>query len=175
MIHNLLFIAALQLSPAARADELKDSVPLPMSGQAELKAKAGTRVKGIVQFTEATEGLQVRYKISGLEKGKKYGFHIHEKGDCSSADFKSAGPHYKKMEAGGGTSKDNPDRYAGDMPSIEADATGKAEGTTSLSNGLTKLLDVKDHAVILHAGPDDINKPSAPRIACGVIMEQRVH
>ncbi len=131
-------------------------------------------MKGIVQFTESEEGVQVRYKLSGLAKNQKHGFHIHEKGDCSSKDAKSAGPHFKKIEEGGGTSKDNPDRYAGDLQEVESNSEGNAEGTTLLSQGgLTKLTHVKDRAIILHGGPDDITKVSAPRIACGVIQAQR--
>ncbi len=171
---NLLLLTLL-LCPTAFADELKDTAPVPATAKADLKAKSGSTAKGFVQFTESNDGIQVRYKLSGLSKNSKLGFHLHEKGDCSSKDAKSAGPHYKKIEDGGGTSKDNPDRYAGDMPQIQTDANGNAEGVAMLSaGGLNKLSAVTNHAIIVHGGADDISKPSAPRIACGVIQEQKI-
>jgi len=172
----LTIFSAIAHLPLSLADEMKDSAPLAPTAKAELKSKSGSKAKGQVQFTESSDGLQVRYQFSGLGKNQKHGFHIHEKGDCSSRDAKSAGPHYKKMEDGGGTSADTPDRHAGDMPQIESDGQGKAEGVFLLSQGgLSKTSSVKGRALILHGGPDDLSKPSAPRIACGVIVEQKIH
>lgn len=172
-----ILLAPALLMPAfvAHANEMKDNTPLPPSAKAELSAKSGSKVKGSVQVSESKEGLQVRYKLSGLEKNSKHGFHIHEKGDCTSADAKSAGPHYMKVETGNGTSTDNPDKYAGDMPEITADAKGNAEGTTLLSHGgLNKIGEVTNRAIIVHGGPDDITKPSAKRVACGVLQSSKM-
>lgn len=172
---HLIHALSLLFSLPAAADEIKDTAPVPPSVEARLEPKSGSKVKGIVQLTESSNGLQVRYKLSGLAKNGKHGFHIHEKGDCSSKDAKSAGPHFMKIADGGGTSKDNPDRYAGDMPEISADAKGNAEGTVLLSHGgLNKAQEVVNRAIILHGGPDDINKPSAKRVACGVIEKAKM-
>jgi Cu-Zn family superoxide dismutase len=177
MTKYLLLLCTLLLSyPLMAAKELKDTAPVPTTAKAELKSKSGSEAKGIAQFTESKEGLQVRYKFSGLAKNQEHGFHIHERGDCSSKDAKSAGPHFKKIVEGEGTSKDNPDRYAGDMPQVESDENGNAEGIFLLSQGgINRVKHVKNRAVILHGGPDDITKVSAPRIACGVIRQVKAN
>lgn len=147
----------------------------PPGLEAQLAPKNGSTVKGKVQITETPQGLNLQYKISGLQKSSTHGFHIHEKGDCSSNDGKSAGPHYMKIAEGGGTSSDNPDRYAGDMPEIKADAKGEAEGTVMLHHGgLSKTSDILNRAIIVHAGPDDVKKPSSKRVACGVIQNPKM-
>lgn len=137
---------------------------------ATLESKSGSRVTGEVKFSNAGTGVRGEYTIRGLSDGKVYGFHIHEKGDCSSADAKSAGKHYMQISATGGTSKDNPEKYAGDLPSVKADSKGEATGTF-IARGLTinHKNGIADRAIILHDGPDDISKNSAARIACGVI------
>lgn len=168
-------IFALLVPAPGFAEELKDTAPLPPAAEAKLQARSGSKVKGTVQLIEASDGLQVRYKLSGLKKNEKHGFHIHEKGDCSSQDAKSAGPHFMKIADGGGTSSDNPDRYAGDLPEITADAKGNAEGTVRLTHGgLNKASEVLNRAIIVHGGPDDPAKPSAKRIACGVIEKAKM-
>lgn len=78
--------------------------------------------------------------------------------------------HYHEIAAGQGTSLDFPNRYAGDMPSISADVNGRAEGSFLMPTfTVDEKFAIKDRAIILHGGPDDVTKKSAPRIACGVI------
>src|SRR5437762_10327658 len=60
---------------------------------AELKATQGNKVKGKVIFIQEDDGVRVKADITGLAPGE-HGFHIHEKGDCSSPDGKSAGDHF---------------------------------------------------------------------------------
>lgn len=173
IIYSVFFLPFL--AAPVHAQEVKDSAPLLRLAKAELAPKSGSKVKGTVEVTEADEGLQVRYKLSGLEKNSRHGFHIHEKGDCSSKDAKSAGPHFMKIEAGGGTSSDNPDKYAGDLPEILADENGNAEGMTMLLHGgLNKVSEIRNRAIIVHGGPDDITKPSAKRVACGVLKTKKM-
>ena len=38
--------------------------------------------------------VQVRGRVSGLKPNQEHGFHVHEKGDCSSGDGMSAGGHF---------------------------------------------------------------------------------
>lgn len=138
--------------------------------QAKVEAKSGSNVEGTIDFEDSKEGLKVNYNLTGLEKNSKHGFHIHEKADCSSVDAKSAGPHYKKMKSGVGTSLDTPQKHEGDMPEVMANEKGQAEGTFIMPNlTLHKKNAVVGHAVIVHGGPDDVTKPSAPRVGCGVI------
>lgn len=140
------------------------------TAQAQLESRSGSKAGGSIDFKQVGTDLKITYKVSGLKPNSTFGFHIHEKGDCSSPDAKSAGPHYHKIAETGGTSKDNPAAYAGDLPQIKSDAQGVAQGTlTSSKISLDKTNPVHGRAIMVHAGPDDINKPSAPRIACGII------
>ena len=137
---------------------------------ADLDSKSNSKAKGHVHFTQSQEGLLVEYKVEGLAKNKKHGFHIHEKGDCSSKDAKSAGPHYMPIAETGGTAKDSPKKHAGDLPMISSNNEGVAEGRFMVT---TVTLDaenpVRGRAIIVHGGPDNPRKNSPPRIACGVI------
>src|SRR5260370_28596740 len=57
---------------------------------AQLESKSGSQVTGMVTFTKVGDEVQVVADIQNLKPGK-HGCHIHEKGDCSSADAASAG------------------------------------------------------------------------------------
>jgi rhodanese-related sulfurtransferase/Fe-S cluster assembly iron-binding protein IscA len=54
-----------------------------------------------------------------------HGFHVHEKGDCSALDASSAGAHYNPANAAHGNPA-SPAHHAGDIPNIQADASGRA-------------------------------------------------
>lgn len=139
--------------------------------QADLKSKNGAQAKGTVEFIEAPGALQVRYEITGLGKNSRHGFHIHEKGDCSSPDAMSAGKHYLEIAPSGGTAADSPQQHAGDFPQIKADSNGTAKGQFVVSNlTLNKNNPIKGRAIIVHSGPDNPNQKSPSRIACGVIL-----
>ncbi|MGZ8938014.1 MAG: superoxide dismutase family protein [Limisphaerales bacterium] len=129
--------------------------------------------RGQVTFQEETEGVRVTANIEGLTPGK-HGFHIHEKGDCSSADFTSAGGHFNPTNSKHGSPTD-PEHHVGDFGNIEANEQGVArfervfnwltfKGTNSILN----------KAVIVHAKADDLQtQPTGDaggRIACGVIQ-----
>jgi len=104
-----------------------------------------------------------------------FGFHVHEKGDCSSADGMSAGGHFNPTGQQHGNPVSGP-HHAGDIPMLQSDANGKAVGSIVLSGvtltpGPTSLV---GHALVVHAGKDDyVTQPtgnSGGRIACGVIV-----
>ena len=141
---------------------------------AKLEAAKGSPVWGAVSFVEADGAVIVRADVRGLPAGGEFGFHVHEKGDCSSADFMSAGGHFNpggKPHAHHG----QPERHAGDMPNLKASAEGNAIYVCE-----TKLLTVTKgpnsvvgRSVVIHANPDDYKSQpagnSGPRIACGLI------
>lgn len=142
---------------------------------ANLESKNDSKVIGTAEFTELPSGLQIEYKIMGLKPDGTYGFHIHEKGDCSSKDAKSAGSHYHKIADTGGTSLDTPGAFAGDLPSLKTDKKGIAQGRLLVANlSLQGVNPVSGRAIMVHGGPDDVTKPSAPRVACGVINPPKV-
>jgi len=132
----------------------------------------GNNVSGTITFTQTDSGVKVVADLQGLSKGK-HGFHIHEFGDCSSADGMSAGGHFNPEGKTHGAPMDM-SRHMGDMGNLVADESGKAhlEYTDAVIrlNGPNSIL---GRSVIVHKGEDDLkSQPSAnagPRVACGVI------
>jgi Cu-Zn family superoxide dismutase len=151
---------------------------IPASGQsalAELQATQGNTAAGTVKFTQKGSKVAVEAKVSGLTPGN-HGFHIHEKGDCGSADGMSAGGHFNPTGKPHGNPS-VPDHHAGDMPMLVADAAGNASLSSDLDvmtigSGAT---DIVGKAVIVHKDADDFSTQptgnSGARVACGVIRK----
>lgn len=142
-----------------------------LGARATLMSKSGSDVKGSVEFKELESGeMKVTYHLKNLPKNQTVGMHVHEVGDCTSRDGKSAGGHFAHLHSEGGTSTDFPSRYAGDLPQITSDGEGKASGSYVVSNlSISGANAINKLAVVVHGGPDNVNAPSAPRIACGII------
>jgi superoxide dismutase, Cu-Zn family len=139
---------------------------------AVLHPTAGNSVAGIVTFSASGDEVKVVADLTGLKPGK-HGFHIHEFGDCSAPDAKSAGGHFNPGNHQHGA-PDATDRHAGDLGNIEADASGKAH--LEMSDKVMKLSgsdSILGHAVIVHEKADDLKtQPTGDaggRVACGVI------
>jgi Cu/Zn superoxide dismutase len=49
---------------------------------------------GYALFIETDGSVEIIADIEGLDPNSTHGFHIHEFGDCSALDCKSAGSHY---------------------------------------------------------------------------------
>lgn len=147
------------------------------SARAELKPTTGNTASGTVDFSQTSPGMvSVVAKVSGLKPGQEHGFHVHEKGDCSSGDGMSTGGHFNPEGRPHGP-QDGP-HHAGDMPSLKADSSGNAEARFKLSgvsvgSGATDLV---GRGVIVHVQPDDYaTQPTGnagARIACGVIVKR---
>jgi Cu-Zn family superoxide dismutase len=143
------------------------------SAAARLEPTKGNATAGNVTFTQKGDKVAIEAKVSGLTPGG-HGFHIHEKGDCSSGDGMSAGGHFNPT----GKPHANPsvpDHHTGDMPMLVADASGNASlslelGAMTVGSGAT---DVVGKAVIVHKDTDDYTTQptgnSGGRVACGLI------
>ena len=133
---------------------------------------------GAAILTAAPHGVLMRVEAKGLTPGW-HGLHFHEKADCSSADFKSAGGHmHDSAPVAHGLL--NPDATeTGDLPNLFAGGDGVANAEVfssfvSLSReGRAPLLDLDGSALIIHASPDDhLTQPiggAGARVACAVI------
>ncbi|MCA0328146.1 MAG: superoxide dismutase family protein [Proteobacteria bacterium] len=135
----------------------------------------GAPVQGNLVFTQEGDVVRVSGSITGLKSGAAHAFHVHEKGDCGSADFSSAGSHFNptgaRHGAHGGAAGQH---HLGDMPQLMADAQGTARVSfTSSSLTLQGPNSIVGKAVIVHRDPDDVNAQpvgnAGPRLACGVI------
>ena len=139
---------------------------------AVLSSAAGSKVQGTVTFEKTKGGIKIVADVTGLAPGK-HGFHVHEFGDCSAADFTSAGPHFMAPGESHGAPAD-PKSHMGDMGNLEADADGHAhlewvDPSISFS-GPNSIL---GRSVIIHEREDDLKTQptgnAGARIACGTI------
>jgi superoxide dismutase, Cu-Zn family len=143
---------------------------------AEMKSASNSQVSGTVTFSEKDGKVEVAVDLKGLKPGE-HGFHIHEKGDCSSPDAKSAGDHFNpdKKEHG---APDAPAHHAGDLGNLTAGEDGTVKTSTTVD-----FLSVGDgpnsavgKAVIVHEKQDDMkSQPSGnagARVACGVVEKK---
>lgn len=85
------FVASLCVSVLATACA---SYSVDPTGTAKLEATKGNAVSGLVQFTQRGEKVMVTGEIAGLRPNGEHGFHIDDKGDCSSGDGMSTGGHF---------------------------------------------------------------------------------
>jgi len=171
--------AAAPAEAAPHADHAAmAAVPSPWAGVTEAVAvvqpASGSKVTGWVRFTQTADGVLVTADINGLKPNARHAFHVHEFGDITTADAKSAGGHYNPE----GHQHAGPDaamRHAGDLGNIDADANGHGRYERSIA-GVTIAGDrnpVVGRSVIIHAGEDDLTSQPAgnagDRIGCGVI------
>jgi superoxide dismutase, Cu-Zn family len=140
----------------------------------QLQARSGSSVAGTVWFVTQGDGkVKVEARVSGLNPNQQHAFHVHEKGDCSAPDAMSAGGHFNPMGHPHGAPGQM--RHAGDMPALQADASGTATATFT-TDGMsvgTGSTDIVGKALIVHAKPDDYTTQptgnAGGRIACGII------
>ena len=142
---------------------------------ANLEATKGNSVTGRVTFTQESDGVHVSANVAGLPPNSEHGFHVHEKGDCSSGDGMSAGGHFNPD--GNPHGPQSAAHHAGDMPSLTADSYGNATASFVLK-GVTiggGGADLVGKGLIVHRDPDDFKTQptgnAGARIACAVIVK----
>jgi superoxide dismutase, Cu-Zn family len=148
-----------------RADE-------PTKAIAVLHPTKDSKVAGMVTFTKIGDEIKVIGDVTGLTPGK-HGFHIHEFGDCSSPDGKSAGGHFNPANSPH-AGHDVMQRHVGDLGNIEADNSGKAHlELTDKMMTMSGPNSIIGRGLIVHEKADDLKtQPTGDaggRLACGVI------
>ncbi len=133
---------------------------------------------GTVRIVETAYGLAFYPDLKGLPPGL-HGFHVHEKASCAPTEANGA---VVPAGAAGGHLDPNAtkkhgepwgDGHLGDLPPLYVGADGTA--TAPVLGPRLKLSDVKNHALMVHAGGDNHADHPAPlggggaRMACGVI------
>lgn len=140
---------------------------------ADLEPTKGNRATGTVTFVERMGKVYVAAEVSGLAPNQEHGFHMHEKGDCSSGDGMSTGGHFNPTGKPHGPQ--NGPHHAGDMPSLKADASGVARGSFVLDDVTVVAgpASVVGRGLIVHKDPDDYKTQptgnAGARVACAVI------
>jgi Cu-Zn family superoxide dismutase len=141
---------------------------------AQLQPTRGNHTSGEVRFVQRGERVLVSGEVRGLKPNAEHGFHVHEKGDCSSGDGMSAGGHFNPDGHRHGA-HGRGEHHAGDLPSLRADAQGVARfnfesSTIAVGSGSN---DVVGRGLIVHRDPDDYTTQptgnAGPRLACAVI------
>lgn len=158
--------AALLLSACA--------TPTGPSATAQLQATRGNTTSGEVRFVQQGDRVLVSGEVRGLKPNAEHGFHVHEKGDCSSGDGMSTGGHFNPMGRMHGA-HGRGEHHVGDLPSLKADAAGVARfsfESTSVAVG-SGSNDIVGRGLIVHRDPDDYTTQptgnAGPRLACAVI------
>lgn len=165
---------ALAISSCATVSKNGSKPGAVFYGIAVLTPAKGSKVSGTVKFSEAFGKVKVVGDFKGLNPKDQHGFHIHEFGDCTAADFASAGGHFNPAVHEHGA-PDAASHHAGDMGNVETNEKGEAHIELELEKVSIagKLNPLVGRAVILHENPDDlISQPTGGaggRIACGVI------
>ena len=152
------------------------NLPSGPSASAQLTATKGNAVSGEVQFVQKGDKVLVSGEVRGLKPNGEHGFHIHDKGDCSSGDGMGTGGHFNPDGKAHGAHAHNV-HHVGDLPSLKADASGTARlsfESTALTLG-GSASDVLGRGLIVHRDADDYQTQptgnSGPRVACGVIVK----
>lgn len=161
--------AAPEPAPAPAADP----APAAPAAAKAVFASLDGMITGSATFTESEGGVEIHVEVAGAPPGT-HGFHVHEAGDCSAADFTSAGGHFNPAGVPHGGPADA-ERHAGDLGNIEIDDSGA--GHLALSSDLITVAagptSVVGRAAILHADADDLESQptgaAGSRLACGVI------
>lgn len=161
--------------PAASAEPEAKAEAAPAPIEVTLEAKSGSKLAGKALLEETADGVKVTLTVSGISPGP-HGAHVHEKGDCSSPDGKSAGDHFNP----GGHKHGMPpgaERHLGDLGNIEIGASGEGKHEITIAGANLKPGDKSsflDRAIIIHEKKDDGGQPTGnagDRIGCGVIKK----
>ena len=159
-------------APAPAAEAPKPEPPRTL--EVSIEAKSGSKLKGKATLTETDGGVHVVLSVEGVKPGGDHGAHVHEKGDCSSPDGKSAGGHFNPQ----GNDHALPTvakRHLGDLGNLTIGKDGKGSLDITIPGANLKAGDPNSFAgkaIIVHAKKDDGGQPTGnagDRIGCGVI------
>lgn len=136
-----------------------------------LQPTRGNTATGTVWFIADGTDVRIRGRVTGLKPGQEHGFHVHEKGDCSSGDGMSTGGHLNPNGKPHGPPTG--EHHAGDLPALKADGAGNATIDSRVRGLAGGPAEFAGKALIVHVSPDDYTTQptgnSGARIACGVI------
>ena len=174
---NLKFLASSSLTATALVSTLLLTACAGMdapSATAQLQPTKGSTTSGTVNFVQSGDKVMISLDIKGLKPNAEHGFHVHDKGDCSSGDGMSAGGHFNPLSAAHG-GHHTTTHHVGDLPSLETNASGIARfyfESTSIAVG-TGDSNIVGRSLIVHRDPDDFTTQptgnAGPRLACAVI------
>ncbi len=175
---SLLLLIGISLALTS-CERIQNEVGVPSTPSAKqaiatIAPTSGNSVTGMAIFTQNGDQITFTVEIQNASPGI-HAVHIHENGDCSAPDGKSAGGHWNPTDVAHGKWGVG-EFHLGDIGNITVgeDGTGSLELTTDLWEiGTGSDIDVVGKGIIVHAEADDfISQPSGnagARIGCGVI------
>jgi Cu-Zn family superoxide dismutase len=141
---------------------------------------SGSTLEGSATF-ERMEGnwISFRVEVRNVAPGL-HAVHIHEHGDCTAPDGKSAGGHWNPTSKKHGKwGQADGEFHLGDLGNIEVGPDGTGSLTVSADQwtmGDGGPMDIVAKSIIVHAKPDDFTTQptgnAGDRIGCGVIVLQ---
>jgi len=165
-------------APAAADSATASAVSQAAPGgthRVNLEAAQGGDVAGALDLVADGDDVVITGLVTGLKPESEHGFHVHEKGDCSSPDFKSAGDHFNPTSEPHGNPSASP-HHRGDVPNLKANNEGKADVNAKIAGvtlGDKGPNDIVGRAIVVHEKVDDYQTQpsgnSGDRISCGVI------
>ena len=170
-ITYVIFISILSIIGCVNADSGNSDDNI-RKAVVKLNPTDGNSANGVVWFTKVVGGVKVEGHIEGLPMGT-HGFHIHQFGDCSAANGKSAGGHFNPDGSEHGSPKADL-RHVGDLGNINANSSGSAIFSFVDENiSFSGKRSILSRGVIIHELADDlISQPTGAagsRLACGVV------
>ena len=176
-VASIVVLAACTTAPPPKPmPPASTNTSTAQEARANLASASGSLVSGTVTLKPMGDGVHLTGTVGGFAANSHHGIHVHEKGDCSSADASSAGGHFNPTADPHGRASREAPHHAGDMDNIVADGDGVAHvnmhvGGLMLGGG--GPTDIAGRALVVHAQPDDYtSQPSGDagaRVACGVI------
>jgi superoxide dismutase, Cu-Zn family len=174
MPRALCILAILLLASCASAPPKPAPPPQPpapamaITGTAQLAianlaSASGTLVSGRVELRPAAGGVRVTGVVGGLTRNGAHGLQVHERGDCSAVDARSAGNYFDPTGARG---------VGGSSDRIVADPDGVARVDLLLRGAVLgggAPNDIAGRALIVLGATSGA---SSARVACGAITVQ---
>lgn len=135
---------------------------------ANLASASGSLVSGRMLLTATGDGVRVRGQVGGLVSNGAHGLQVHERGNCSAVDARSAGRYYDPLAGArqDGAVGDSPGRIVADadgVATVDMTVRGAVLGGGSDNDILGRSL------LVLGATPGAISA----RVACGVITASK--
>lgn len=124
-----------------------------------INSKSGTETQGTVKFTQEGKMVEMDMNVYKLTPGT-HAVHIHEFGDCSSSDAKSAGGHWNPSKDMHGK-WDSQHFHMGDIGNLEAGKDGSARLIFKTDKWCLGCSDTSKNiigkAIVIHSGKDDFH------------------
>ncbi|MBL6445842.1 superoxide dismutase family protein [Fulvivirga sp. 29W222] len=163
---------------AAETEEPAVEEEVLNTAKAVISSASGSSLTGEATFTDLGNGdVTLKLTVENATPGE-HALHLHEIGDCSAPDAKSAGGHWNPAKVKHGERAADQQYHAGDIANLEVGEDGKGELTATVSGwtiGGPDSTSIIDKAVVIHAQADDFtSQPSGAagkRVGCGVIQK----